>query len=109
MTNNFYDLHEKIEKGVSVMNEKGSFTVVGWYKCGKVHERTTLAQNANEINAHKLGAQPNKTNTQVENIQIIFYTCVIYPTDKNLNVDDSEKMKKLKDNKFDINVLMGSM
>ena len=68
-----------------------------------------MAQNENEKNASKFGAQTNQTNNQVDSAQINCDPCVVHPTCKNFNVDDSEEMKKLKDDKFDFNPLMGSV
>ena len=107
MTDNFFNLQEKIEDGVKMINDNGGFTIIGWYKRGHIQDRTVLVQNANEQNANKYNVQTNQ-NTQVDNSVINFHPCVVRPSNKKYYEEGSTELKNLKDNKFDVNQLMST-
>ena len=108
MTDKFYDLQERVENGVKMINENGGFSIIGWYKRGKIQDRTVLVQNANDQNASKYGTQTNQ-NAQVDNSQINFHPCVVRPTEEKFSEANSDEWKMLQENKFDVNVLMGTV
>jgi len=59
----YYDLQECIDEVVDYINENGGFTVVGWYKCGEIHDMS------NEV-----------VSTDVESSDIGFHIVSISPT-----------------------------
>lgn len=105
LTDAFFDLEDAVEQVIRLINSNGGFTVIGWYKRGKITDRTLLHQKKKNDSQK----QSNETSdVQIDNRTINYHPCVIKPTNTSFFDKKSKLCNDLATLKFDSSVLLHS-
>ena len=103
-SDDYYELDRCMREAVDKINEKGGWTVIGWYKRGVINDQTLVGSDgAGNGGGFRQGNQ--NSNPQVDNAAINYHVCYLRPTDQRLmNLRKYEGLR-LHHHKFDVDEL----
>ena len=98
----YWRLGDSIEEVLSFVNEKGGWTIAGWYSRGVINDRTLtgVIENGNS-NSNNI----NNAEVQVDGAELTYHFCKIVPTDSTLNDGTSVDSILLNTKKFDVETI----
>ena len=73
MSEEYFDIEDAIRNVVELVNNNGGWTVVGWYKRGKINDQS-MDNDSNQSNNRNGN---NNDEDQVDNGEICFHLCVV--------------------------------
>jgi hypothetical protein len=95
-TDEYYLMVEKIESVMNYINTNGGFTVIGWYKRGKINDQSIVSETNNRNNNEV------QANNQVDSGNISYHVCEIKPTNFRINTDAHPMQEALNLLKYDM-------
>jgi hypothetical protein len=104
LSEQYYELEDKIENVIDLINNNGGFTIVGWYKRGIINDRSVLTAINNNENGYKQN-NTNNPEVQVDNGKLNYHPCSIQPTNRRFFDENDHLHSELKSMKFDVSTL----
>ena len=104
LSKQYYELEDKIDDVVELINNNGGFTVVGWYKRGIINDRAVLTAINNNDNGYKQN-NSNNPDVQVDSGKLNYHPCFIQPTNRRFFNEHDELCQQLMELKFDVSTL----
>ena len=98
-----FNIEDAVEACVELINENGGFTVIGWYKRSVIMDQTIKHQESNKDNKFNNSDNIDKVSSG----NIVYYPCVIKPTNTDFLDSGTELYRMLKELKFDPSTIMG--
>ena len=74
MTDEYWNMTDKIAQIVEEINNNGGWTVIGWYKRGLINDQSMVSEEASNIRNN------NQNENQVANGLINYHICVLRPS-----------------------------
>ena len=103
----YWRLGDTIEEIISFVNDRGGWTIVGWYSRGVINDRTLTGVIDNSTTSTTNQARTtNNAEVQVDGSDLTYHFCKIIPTDQTLNNKESHDGGQLKNLKFDVDNLI---
>ena len=101
MTTQYFAMMDNLNNCVQYINDNGGFTVVGWYKRGKINDQS-MDNDSNQSNNRNGN---NNDEDQVDNGEIGYHLCVVTPSNHRFFDDTSILCNNLEANKFNVDMI----
>ena len=79
----YWNLGETIQQIITLVNQNGGWTILGWYSRGVINDRTLTGVITNSTSSSTISTQNNE-DIQVDGADITYHFCKIVPTDSLL-------------------------
>jgi hypothetical protein len=96
MTTQYFAMMTNIDTCIEYINDNGGFTVVGWYKRGKINDQS-MDNDSNQIN--------NRNDDQVDNGEISYHLCVVTPSNYRFFDETNRLYTTLEASKFNVDTI----
>ena len=101
LSDEYWNLVDKIDSSINHINDNGGFTVIGWYKRGIINDKS-IVTGTNHTGSNQGGNNSNTNpDIQVDNGEINYHPCIIRPTDKRF-ARDSSIARQLEARKYNV-------
>jgi hypothetical protein len=102
MTTLYFVMMDNLDNCIRCINDNGGFTVVGWYKQGKINDQS-MHNDSNNQNNNRNGINDN--DEQVDNGEISYHLCVVTPSNHWFYEELSGLCNTLEANKFHVGAI----
>jgi hypothetical protein len=102
MTTPYFAMMDNVDNCIQCINHNGGFTVVGWYKRGKINDQS-MENDSNNQNNNRNGS--NNNDEQVDNGEISYHLCVVTPSNHRFFLESSDLYNTLEANKFHVDTI----
>ena len=92
MTDEYCVLLDHIDRVVQFVNDNGGWSVVGWYKCGVIYDRTLVSNNSSTSGSTNNG---NNGGVRVDNGEINYHVIEILPSNREIMTDGPTLNRRL--------------
>ena len=90
MSEEYFNIEDAIRHVVDLVNNNGGWTVVGWYKCGVINDKSLLDLPPS-----------NSVSTEVTSGQINYHIVQLLPTNTDFMVQETDFFSELNVKKYD--------
>jgi hypothetical protein len=95
-TDEYYQLTDKISDVIEYINRCGGFTVIGWYKRGRINDQSIITETNNR------NTNNEELDNQVDSGNISYHICEIRPTNYRINTVGHQMQEELEALKYDM-------